>query len=195
MPAYVTWRWRCSSVQAAAERGSGHSPPASPSTPVVPGLQGLLAAREATLTGCILTTTSVCSAVSHCLLAAACKQRSADFTMPMAVLLLYHPVQLRVGCFYLSCVKHGLCCSLWCFLLAKTFNSSNHLYFYAKRRDTYILQIRYFFLYEKRKEEGIKKEMSSLSLAQKETVTFTPVVVKSITFSSSAPLSTELFIQ
>lgn len=52
-----------------------------------------------------------------------------------------------------------------------------------------------FFLYEKRKEEGIKREMSSLSLAQKETVTFTPVVVKSITFSSPAPVSTELFIQ
>lgn len=144
----------------------GIAPPASPSAPIVPGLQGLLAAREAILTGCILTTTSICSAVSHCLLAAACKQLSADFTIPKAVLLLYHPVQLRVGCYSLSCVKHGLCCSLWCFLLAKPFNSSNHLYFYAKRRDTYILQIRYFFLYEKREEERIKREMSSLTCSK-----------------------------
>lgn len=145
----------------------GIAPPASPSTPIVPGLQGLLAAREAILTGCILTTTSVCSAVSHCLLAAACKQRSADFTMPMAVLLLYHPVQLRVGCYYLSCVKHGLCCSLWCFLLAKPFNSSNHLYFYAKRRDTYILQIHYFFpVWEKKRGRNQERNVFSLTCSK-----------------------------
>lgn len=87
-------------------RAQGIASAASPWTTIVPGLQGLLPGREAILTGWVLTRTSTCSAVSHCLLAIASKQLSVDLTMPVAVLLLYYPVQLRVVCYYVYFVKY-----------------------------------------------------------------------------------------
>lgn len=99
MPSYVTLHWGRSYVQTAAERGSGAWPRCLPLNRKRSGLWGLLAAREVIPAGWVLTGTSICSAVSRCLLAAACKQLSAGFTMPMAVLLLYRPVQLRVVCY------------------------------------------------------------------------------------------------
>lgn len=75
---------------------------------VVPGLQGLLAAREASLAGSVLSSASICNAVSHCLLAAGCKQLSIDHSMLGGPLPLSpRPPQgsLLLTCL---CVKQGL---------------------------------------------------------------------------------------
>lgn len=162
--------------------------PGSPWATVVPGLQGLLAAREASLAGSVLSSVSICSDVSHCLLAAGCKQLSTDHSaLGSPVSLSPSPPQGSLLLLTCLCVKHGLVfqplvlftCKV--LELLQTFSVLMLLkrYFYSANTT--------FSVWESR---GSRREMSFLRLAQKETE-FHPPHVNSITFCKSVPLSSK----
>lgn len=166
MPSYVTSHWSCSSHRLWQNRARGIAPAAFPRTTIVPGLRGLLVARDAILTGWVLTRTSICSAVPHCLLAIACKQLSADFTMPMAVLLLHHPIQLRVDCYYLSVLSMVCVAASGAFYLQSP--SSRQTTFIFMQREEILASCKYIiFLYEERGEEAREKCLISDLLERK----------------------------
>lgn len=99
---YMILHWHCSCGWTKAEQGL-RGCPASPWTTIVPGLWGLLAAREASLAGWVLSRASICSAVSHCLLAAVFKQLSLNYSVNGSPASL-SPIQPHSSLLLLSCL-------------------------------------------------------------------------------------------